>query len=91
MTLCNPWTLAHQAPSVHGISQAKYWSGLLCPPSGDLPDPGIEPESPVFACVFFTTEPPRKSAVAHGYILMWITEKCVIYISKDNTYTAHCE
>ena len=74
-----------------GFPRQEYWSGLLCPPPGDLPDPGMEPESPVFACVFFTTEPPGKSAVAHGYILMWISETCVTYISKDNTYIAHYE
>ena len=31
---------------VHGILQQEYWSGLPCPPPGDLPDPGIEPISP---------------------------------------------
>ena len=85
------WTVAHQAPLSMGFSRQEYWTGLPFPSPGDLPYPGMEPESPVFACVFFTTEPPGKSAVAHGYILMWITEKCAIYISKDNTYTAHCE
>ena len=44
--------------SVHGILQAKYWSGLPCPPPGGLPDPGIEPmsfRSPALAGGFFTT------------------------------------
>jgi len=27
------------------LSREKYWSGLPFPPPGDLPDPGIEPES----------------------------------------------
>ena len=31
--------------SVHGILQAKYWSGLPCPPPGDLPNPRTEPVS----------------------------------------------
>ena len=31
-----------------GFSKQEYWSGLPFPPPGDLPDPGIEPESPVF-------------------------------------------
>ena len=34
------------------------WSGLLCPPPGDLPDPGIKPVSlmsPALAGEFFTT------------------------------------
>ena len=29
------------------FSQQEYWSGLPCPPPGDVPDPGIEPMSPV--------------------------------------------
>ena len=28
-------------------SRQEYWSGLPCPPLGDLPDPGIEPTSPM--------------------------------------------
>ena len=34
--------------SVHGISQAKYWSGLPFPSPSNLPDPGIEPVSPAW-------------------------------------------
>ena len=29
-----------------GFSRQGYWSGLPCPPPGDLPDSGIEPRSP---------------------------------------------
>ena len=29
-----------------GFSRQEYWSGLLFPSLGDLPDPGIDPESP---------------------------------------------
>ena len=38
-----PWTVAHQAPLSMEFSRQEYWSGLTCPPPGDLPDPGIEP------------------------------------------------
>ena len=31
--------------SIRGILQQGYWSGLLFPPPGDLPDPGIAPAS----------------------------------------------
>ena len=34
-----PWTVAHQAPLFMGFSRQEYWSGLLCPPPRDLPDP----------------------------------------------------
>ena len=40
-----PWTAARQAPLSTGFSRQEYWSGLPCPPPGDLPDPGMEPES----------------------------------------------
>ena len=40
--LATLWTVAHQAPLSMGFSRQEYWSGLPCPPPGDLPDPGIE-------------------------------------------------
>ena len=42
-----PWTVARQAPPSMGFSRQEYWSGLPFPPPGDLPNPGIEPTSPV--------------------------------------------
>ena len=57
--LCaTPWTVAHQPPLSMGFSKREYWSGVPCPPLGDLPDPGIEPVSlmsPALAGRFFTT------------------------------------
>ena len=37
-----PWTIACQSPLSMGFSRQEYWSGLLCPPPGDLPKPGIK-------------------------------------------------
>ena len=37
------WTLVCQAPMSMRFSRQEYWTGLLFPPPGDLPDPGIEP------------------------------------------------
>ena len=45
-TLCDLWTVAHQAPPSMGFSRQEYWCGLPFPSPGDLPDPGIEPRSP---------------------------------------------
>ena len=42
-----PWTVACQAPLSMGFPRQEYWNELPCPPSGDLPDPGIELPSPV--------------------------------------------
>ena len=48
---------AHQAPLSKGFLRQAHWSGLPVPFQGDLPDPGIEPPTPVFSGGFFTTEP----------------------------------
>ena len=49
-----PWTVAHQAPLSMEFSRQEYWSGLPCPPPGDLPDPGIKPRFPALQVDFFT-------------------------------------
>ena len=40
--------VARQAPLSMGFLRQEHWSGLPFPPPGDLPNPGIEPTSPVF-------------------------------------------
>ena len=54
------WTLACKAPLSMGFSRQEYWSGLPCPPPGDLTNPGTEPASPILAGRFFTPESPGK-------------------------------
>ena len=49
LTLCNPMDCSLAGFSVHGILQARYWSGLLCPPPEELPNRGIKP---VLSCDF---------------------------------------
>ena len=58
-----PWTVAHQARLSMGFSRQEFWSGLPYPSPGDLPHPGIKPESPAspgLAGWSFITEPPGK-------------------------------
>ena len=43
-----------------GFSRQKYWSGLLCPPARDLPDPGIKRVSPTLQMDSLPTELPGK-------------------------------
>ena len=38
--------MARQAPLSLESPRQGYWSGLPCPPPGDLPDPRVEPDSP---------------------------------------------
>src|SRR5574341_1234605 len=58
-----PWTVAHQDPLSLGFSRQEYWSGLPCPPPGNLPHPGTEPTSPVSSALqvdSLPTLPPWK-------------------------------
>jgi len=41
------WSVAHQTPLSMRFSRQEYWSGLPFPSPGNLPNPGIEPASPV--------------------------------------------
>ena len=59
-----PWTVVHRALLSMEFSRQEYWSGLLFPSPGNLPDPGIKPTSLgslALAGRFFTTVPPGKS------------------------------
>ena len=60
-----PWTgprgtVAYQAPPSMGFSRQEYWSGLLFPSPGNLPDPGNEPGSPALQADALISEPPGK-------------------------------
>ena len=55
------------APLSMRFSRQEYWSGLLFPPPGDLPNPRIKPtalRSPALAGGFFTT-----SATSEDYLI----------------------
>ena len=41
-SLMAPWTVAHHALLSMGFPRQEHWNGLLFPPPGDLPNPGIE-------------------------------------------------
>ena len=76
-----------------GFSRQEYWSGLPCPPPGDLPQPGIEAtsrKSPVLAGGFFTTEPPGKPPI----LLYFICISAVIGRNRSfeqSPHTPHSE
>ena len=58
------WVGAHQVPLSMEFSRQEYSSGLPCPSPGALPDPGIEPTSPVFLALeadSLPSEPTGKS------------------------------
>ena len=57
------------------FSRQEYWSELPIPFPGDLPDPGIEPESPALAGGFFTAEPPGKPLF---YVVVQFSQHCLL-------------
>ena len=48
-----PWTVAPQVSLCMGLSKQEYWSGLPCPPPGDLPNPGNEPRSSTLQVILY--------------------------------------
>ena len=67
-----PWTVACQAPLSMRFSRQEYRSGLPFPSPGDLPDPGIEPASPILQVDSLPSETLR----GHTY-----TEKKKVIVS----------
>ena len=71
-TLCNPWTVARQAPPSMGFCRQEYWSGLSFPSPGQLLDPRIEPGSPALQA---DSLPPE---------LLSVVTKCHLLSGLDN-------
>ena len=99
------WTTAHQAPLSMGFSRQEYWSGLPCPPPGDLPNPGMNLGLPhcrqnlfclncqVIAGLFVTPQTWKATAVA---LTLWVDKQINIYqfseallINKENKLLIH--
>ena len=57
------WAVAHQAPLSMGFSRQGDWSGLPCPPPGDLPNWGTEPGSPALQADSLPAEPPGNMCI----------------------------
>ena len=81
-----------------GFSRQEHWSGLPCPPPGDLPNPGIKPRSPALQVDSLPTEPPGKplpkiipcqfSLCYCASILYKVPYLCMCQV--HSVYSAHC-
>ena len=81
-------TVARPAPLSMGFSRQEYWSGLPCPPPGHLPDPGMEPTSPVSPALvgqLFTTSGTwrNSSFKAEQYSIVYMYRTFCIHSSVD--------
>ena len=95
-TLCTLWTVAHQASLSIGFSRQEYWSGLLCPPPGDPPDPGMEPVSlmsPALAGGFSTTNATWEATLSRVHTTKVITFMLTLITGFGVVFVCflHCE
>ena len=103
-TLATPWTVVYQAPLSMEFSRQEYWSRLLFPSPGDLPNPGIKPGSPALQEDSLPTElwgkpfsrgssQPRDwtqvSHTASRFLTTWATREARLLCTKLLTYNKH--
>ena len=67
-----PWTVARQAPLSMGFPRQECWSGLPFPFRGDLPDPGIESESPSLQGDSLLSETPGQPRPLPNSRVSWL-------------------
>ena len=80
------WLFATRLLCPWGFSKQEYWTGLLCPSPGDLPDPGIKPvslTSLAFAGRFFTTSATWE---AHTFVLICLSSERKVGVTSKNGY-----
>ena len=80
-----PWATACQAPLSMKFSKQEYWSGLLYPPAGDLPNPGIQPRSPALQADSLLSEWPGK-LYSHYLLLFKIYNISLVFTLKSIFY-----
>ena len=87
--------VAHQASLSMEFSRQEYRNGLPFPSLGDLPDPGIEPRSPVLQAVSSPSEPPGVPVVKSRELRVSVVKnKARKYVSgavKKKKKSAHEE
>ena len=91
LTLCDHMDCSPPGSSVHGILQARMWSGLPFPPPGDLPNPWIEPTSALVARFFTTSATWEVHAYIYIYIYIGIDRKGLTLHSYGNRRNSACE
>ena len=85
-TLCDPWTVAHQAPLSMGFPRQQYWSGLPFPSPGQLSDPGIKPRSPALQADSLPSEPPGQPiSFCRWFIHLWL---CWVFTAAHGLFVA---
>ena len=76
-TLCNSMDCSLRGSSVHGILQAKYWSGLPCPPPGSRPTDRIH-----VSCISYIDR-----HVLYHWLHLGLDKKAIITIQEASIGT----
>ena len=95
------WTVACQAPQFMGFSKQEYWSGLLFPSPGGLPNPKIKPRSPALqadSLLSHLCEPSGQPNIMYTYIKIIndinfyinLTYKFYMYIVSHEFTLTYC-
>ena len=71
LTLCNSMDYSLPGFSVHGFSRQEYWSGLPCPPPGDLPNLETEPRYATLWVDSLLSEPPGKTQYSKICLILY--------------------
>ena len=83
-----PWTVAHQASLSMGILQARILELVAIPFSRDLPNPGIQPRSPILQVNPLPSEPPGKPVNTGAGSLSLLQE---IFLTQESNWgPLHC-
>ena len=88
------WTVACQSPLSIGFSRQEYWSGLLCPSPGNLPNPGIELSSPEAPALQVDSLKPSNWKSIHTRVCVCV---CALFqilfcyrLLQDTEYSSRC-
>ena len=83
-----PWTVAHQASLSMGVLQARILELVAIPSSRDLPNPGIQPRSPILQVNPLPSEPPGKPVNTGAGSLSLLQE---IFLTQESNWgPLHC-
>ena len=64
------------------FSRQEYWSDLPFPPPGDLPDPRIEPMSPVSPALQVNSSPAEPYIMSHNYLILVMRTLQIYFLSN---------
>ena len=88
LLILTPWIVACQAVLSIGFPRQEYWSGLPFPSLGDLPDPGIKPQSPALASGFFYDRATREALLCRLLCCAWSLSHVRLFATP---WTAACQ